>query len=147
MIFQLNHIIYQETKELHQIDEVLSVLMPLLKKTPLLLLVGDLGSGKTTLVKQIFKKLGEETLVNSPTFNIVNTYTLNNQNIHHFDLYRIKNEAELMEFGFWEYLDSDDMCIIEWPEIIINQIDHPFVLLKIEHVDALKRHYILSTSV
>lgn len=85
---------------------------------PIILLKGDLGAGKTTLVKIILENLGVNESVTSPTFNIVSTYpTLSGKSIHHFDLYRIKTIDELYEIGFEEYLDSGLICLIEWPEI------------------------------
>ena len=84
----------------------------------IILLNGDLGSGKTTLAKQLIKALGVKDAVTSPTFNIVSEYrSENNGLIYHFDLYRIKQTEELYEIGFEEYLESGHICIIEWPEI------------------------------
>ncbi len=84
----------------------------------IILLKGNLGSGKTTLTKIILSQLGILGAITSPTFNIVNDYSFaNDGHLYHFDLYRIKSIEELYEIGFEEYLDSGNICIIEWPEI------------------------------
>ena len=92
---------------------------------------GDLGSGKTTLIKQILKDLGISKHVKSPTFSLVNEYIENDLTIFHFDLYRINNENELDSIGFYEYLDSEKLCFIEWPMIAIQNIYKDYVLIKI----------------
>lgn len=84
----------------------------------LVLFEGDLGAGKTTLIKSLAKSLGSKDVVNSPTFSIVNEYEINRGKLYHFDLYRINSEEEAMDFGVEEYLDSGEYCFIEWPEII-----------------------------
>ncbi len=79
---------------------------------------GEMGAGKTTMIKQIVEHLGTEDIVNSPTFSIVNEYNLlGGERVYHMDLYRIKNVEELIGLGFEDYLHSGDMCLIEWPEI------------------------------
>ena len=81
------------------------------------LLHGELGAGKTTLVKAICSFLKVEDLVNSPTFSIVQEYqSKKGERIYHFDLYRVKNQAELYDLGFENYLDSGACCFIEWPD-------------------------------
>ena len=92
---------------------------------------GDMGSGKTTLIKQIVKDIGISENVKSPTFSLVNEYIENDLIIFHFDLYRINKENELDSFGFYEYLDSGKLCFIEWPNIAIQNIYKDYVLIKI----------------
>lgn len=82
-------------------------------------LKGNLGAGKTTLVKEICAQLEVKENVSSPTFGLVNEYSYgDNQTAYHFDFYRIKNVAEAYDIGFEEYLDSGNWCFIEWPENI-----------------------------
>lgn len=93
-----------------------------LQSNPVLGLSGDLGAGKTFFCQELIKLLtGEKTLnITSPTFNIVNLYkTKDGKSIYHFDLYRIKTEAELENIGFFEALD-EGICLIEWPEVAKN---------------------------
>lgn len=84
---------------------------------PVILMKGDMGSGKTTVVKSILDALHGDAAT-SPTFSIVNEYIYPpNERINHFDLYRLESEEELIGIGFEEYLDSGDKCLIEWPQL------------------------------
>lgn len=80
---------------------------------------GKMGSGKTTLIKSICEELGVEDSINSPTFAIVNEYEDREQRtIFHFDFYRIKSLEEVYNMGYEEYVYSDAICFMEWPELI-----------------------------
>jgi tRNA threonylcarbamoyladenosine biosynthesis protein TsaE len=80
--------------------------------------IGDLGAGKTTLIKALCKVLGVADQTSSPSFAIVNEYrTGSGDPLYHFDLYRLKAEEELEGIGFVEFLDSGHFCFIEWPEL------------------------------
>jgi tRNA threonylcarbamoyladenosine biosynthesis protein TsaE len=82
-------------------------------------LYGQMGAGKTTLVKQICESLQVPDVVNSPTFSLVNEYLQpNGEPIYHFDFYRINKLEEAYDFGYEEYFYSGHLCLIEWPEII-----------------------------
>jgi tRNA threonylcarbamoyladenosine biosynthesis protein TsaE len=86
-----------------------------------LLISGEMGSGKTTLIKAIVKQLSSSDTVSSPTFSIVNEYaTTNGIPIFHFDLYRIESKAELDELGFDSYFQSPAYIFIEWPEQLFD---------------------------
>ena len=92
-------------------------------KYKILLFHGDMGVGKTTLIKEICKILGTDDLINSPTFSIVNEYITNtNEIIYHFDFYRIKNEEEALNLGIEDYFYSNAWCLIEWPSVIQNLV-------------------------
>ena len=92
-------------------------------KHKVVLFYGEMGVGKTTLIKQLCKKLGVSEPTSSPTFSIVNEYkTDDNKTIYHFDFYRIKDESEVLDFGYEEYLYSNHYCFIEWPEKIPNML-------------------------
>lgn len=79
---------------------------------------GEMGSGKTTLIKEICQRLGCKSTVTSPTFAIVNEYPLEaDSSVYHFDFYRLTKNQELTDLGFEEYLYSNMYCFIEWPEI------------------------------
>ena len=81
------------------------------------LFYGDLGAGKTTLIKEICKHLGvEDRNSGSPTFSIINEYPVADGKIFHFDFYRMKNEMEILDLGIEEYFDSGNYCFVEWPE-------------------------------
>ncbi|MCH1484750.1 MAG: tRNA (adenosine(37)-N6)-threonylcarbamoyltransferase complex ATPase subunit type 1 TsaE [Flavobacteriaceae bacterium] len=103
----------------------------LINNYTIFLFEGDMGSGKTTLIKQVVKDIGISENVKSPTFSLVNKYIENDLIIFHFDLYRINKENELDSIGFYEYLDSGKLCFIEWPNIAIQNIYKDYVLIKI----------------
>ena len=80
---------------------------------------GEMGAGKTTLIREIAAELGATDTVTSPTFAIVNQYKGDgNRRIHHFDFYRIDDLREAFDFGYEEYFYSGDLCLVEWPEKI-----------------------------
>ena len=86
---------------------------------------GDLGSGKTTLVKYICFQLNVVDSVSSPTFPIVNEYICSNKmKYYHFDLYRIDNIDELFSLGFEDYISSGSYCFIEWPNIALPYLNN-----------------------
>lgn len=94
-------------------------LIELSKQQKIITFTGDLGAGKTTLIKEICKQLHVTDTVSSPTFGLVNIYrTINNSEIYHFDCYRINDISEVYEVGFEEYIDSGNLCLIEWPQVI-----------------------------
>lgn len=104
------------------------------------LLKGEMGVGKTTLVKQIVNQLGVEGTVASPTFSIVNQYGLTDGKvIYHFDLYRLKNELEAFDIGLEEYLSSGHLCLIEWPEKLERLLPHQYFEVDIQFQDSLTR--------
>ena len=80
---------------------------------------GEMGAGKTTLIREIAAELGAKDTVTSPTFAIVNQYKGDgNRRIHHFDFFRIDDLREACDFGYEEYFYSGDLCLVEWPEKI-----------------------------
>jgi tRNA threonylcarbamoyladenosine biosynthesis protein TsaE len=92
---------------------------------------GNLGAGKTTLIKEMCKVLGFKENTDSPTFSILNIYEGENI-IYHFDFYRIKSLDEVLELGFEEYFFSDEYVFLEWPEKIESLIPEDFSCIKIE---------------
>lgn len=82
---------------------------------------GEMGAGKTTLIKEICAAAGVVEATSSPTFSLVNEYrTKSGERIYHFDFYRIAKESEALEMGVEEYFESGSFCFIEWPEKIAN---------------------------
>lgn len=101
---------------------------------------GEMGAGKTTLIKSLCQQLGMEENVSSPTYSLVNEYALPKGKIYHFDFFRIKNELEAFDLGFEEYLSSGDYCFIEWPEMIPNLWPINFIEIKIvEEMGGLRK--------
>ena len=90
-------------------------------KNKTLLFYGEMGVGKTTLIKEICRQLGILDNISSPTFSLVNEYqTSEEEKVFHFDFYRIEEEEEAFDIGIEEYFDSDAWCLVEWPENIEN---------------------------
>ena len=125
--------------DLSQLDAIAKSLVAVFEHK-IVLLKGDLGAGKTTLVKAIVKQLGSNEEVSSPTFGIVNEISVANASAFHLDLYRIENTTELQEFGFEEYLHSGDYCFIEWPEIAMALITQPHHTITLKHINDSARN-------
>ncbi len=105
---------------LETIQTICEPLWTLIEEHRIVLLNGQMGAGKTTLVKYLCAYKNITSLVNSPTFSIVNEYVSeqkNTTNIFHLDLYRLKNENELFEIGITEIINNGAICFIEWPHL------------------------------
>ena len=97
----------------------------------IILFEGEMGVGKTTLIKTLIKLLGSTDVVSSPTFSIVNEYLAKNQSIYHFDLYRIESEDELYDFGIDTYIYNNNFVFVEWPELLKPLIQDNYSVVKI----------------
>lgn len=109
-------------------------------------LQGELGTGKTTLVRNILNTMGVTGRVKSPTFTLVEPYTLPQYTLYHFDLYRIVDPNELINIGIDDYCTTDSICLIEWPEKGNNYIPMPDFTCAIEYAEQSnqQRHITLS---
>jgi tRNA threonylcarbamoyladenosine biosynthesis protein TsaE len=117
------------------IDQLAAVAQQILNQNPnkVILFNGDMGVGKTTLIKQLCKNLGVEEATSSPTFSLVNEYqTAKNQIVYHFDFYRLNKESEALDMGIEDYLYSGNWCFIEWSERIENLIPEQHSIITIE---------------
>ena len=104
----------------------------------ILLVCGEVGSGKTTLIKEICKQLKVEDTVTSPTYTLINEYNSNDGLVIHMDLYRIENSEDINDLGLFEYFDNK-FIIIEWPEKIMNDLDCNHSVLKIDLTNVNER--------
>ena len=113
-------------------------------KSNVLLFHGEMGAGKTTLIKSLVKELDVQETASSPTFSIVNEYiSINDKVIYHFDFYRIEKEEEALDLGFEEYLNQGDWIFIEWPEKIASLLPLNAQKITIDTISASKRQMIL----
>ena len=107
----------QITYTLDELSDVASkVLSNATNKT--FLFYGEMGVGKTTLIKELARKLGVTDILNSPTFSIVNEHQMNNDKLFHFDFYRVSDKEEALDIGIEDYFFSGNWNFIEWPEKI-----------------------------
>jgi tRNA threonylcarbamoyladenosine biosynthesis protein TsaE len=105
--------------DLNQLTEASAWIINQAKGYHLWCFSGEMGAGKTTLIKEICKQMGVSELTGSPSFSLVNEYqTIHNNSIYHFDFYRIKTEEEVYDIGYESYFDSGRICLIEWPQKI-----------------------------
>ena len=103
-----------------------------------ILITGEVGTGKTTLIKEYCKLIGVEEIVNSPTYTLINEYQNKRGKIVHIDLYRVNDINEINELGLFEYLENN-IVIIEWPEIILKMIDIKYSLINITFINEKER--------
>jgi tRNA threonylcarbamoyladenosine biosynthesis protein TsaE len=130
----------QEALHLNDLPKVAAELVKQSGGLKVWLLKGEMGAGKTTLVKQIVDQVGVDATVASPTFSIVNQYgTGDDQVVYHFDLYRLKNELEAFDIGLDEYLNSGHLCLIEWPEKLERLLPNQYFEVEIQPQDSLTR--------
>ena len=133
----------EKTYSLSEIETVATNLLPHLT-SKVILVNGEMGAGKTTIIKALCKALNSPDVVSSPTFSLINEYrTASNEPLYHFDCYRIESEEEAYDFGAEEYLHSGHLCFIEWSENIASLLPEESNALMIEKIDATTRKIIL----
>lgn len=118
----------------YELSEIDSIAMQLLSevKSKTLLFYGEMGAGKTTLIKALVKALGASDTASSPTFSLVNEYHSDQGRILHFDFYRIEDENEVLDMGIEDYLNTESWKFIEWPQKIEKFLDYPTQKLEIQ---------------
>jgi tRNA threonylcarbamoyladenosine biosynthesis protein TsaE len=118
--------------DLNQLDSLADNLINFAGKYKVWAFYGEMGAGKTTFIRHICSRLGVKENVTSPTFSLINEYKANASNIiYHFDFYRIEKEIEAVNIGCEEYFESGSLCLIEWPEKILNLLPHPLIKIEI----------------
>ena len=129
------------------LDQLEEVAQKIIANNPkkVILFHGEMGVGKTTLIKQLCKTLGITGATSSPTFSLVNEYEANdNQLVYHFDFYRLNDEVEALDMGIDDYLYSGNWCFIEWAEKIPNLIPETHSVISISLLADGKRLLTLS---
>lgn len=125
---------------LHEINDIAQQLIAAINNYHLIAFYGEMGMGKTTLIKAVCQQMQVEDNIQSPTFSIVNEYhSVNGEIIYHFDFYRMKNEEEALDFGVEEYFYSGNYCFMEWAEKIPNHLPENTVKVEISRQEDEKR--------
>ena len=123
------------TYTINQIQETAKAVVQAMQDGQLFAFYGQMGAGKTTLIKAICQELGVTEEVNSPTFAIVNEYEGHKGAIYHFDFYRINRPEEALDFGLYDYFDSGNICLMEWPECIEPLLPDDTIKITITVID------------
>lgn len=121
-----------EINDLNELPKAARELLAFAGNERIFLFYGEMGAGKTTLIKALCSELGTDDLVSSPTFSIVNEYASPAGPVYHFDFYRLKNETEALDLGYEDYIYSGCYCFIEWPERISGLLPENACSIEIE---------------
>jgi tRNA threonylcarbamoyladenosine biosynthesis protein TsaE len=129
-----------------RLPEIASQIIGLAGESKVWIFEGELGAGKTTLIKELCEQLEVVDNVSSPTFSIVNEYeTTEGEAIYHFDFYRIRSEAEAADIGVDEYFYSGNYCFIEWPSKIPSLLPEEYLKITLILVSGNQRKILLET--
>ena len=121
-----------EINNLEELSKVSELLIDWRDYSNIVAFYGNMGAGKTTLIKNLCAKLGVQDEVNSPTFALVNEYqTENLDSVFHFDFYRIKSLEEVFDIGYEDYFYGGNLCLLEWPELIDPLMPEHFIKVEI----------------
>ncbi|MCF8225828.1 MAG: tRNA (adenosine(37)-N6)-threonylcarbamoyltransferase complex ATPase subunit type 1 TsaE [Bacteroidales bacterium] len=122
-----------QVTDIHSVDHAAKQLVTKMGTCKKVAFSGEMGAGKTTLIKAVCRVLGVREMVNSPTFALINEYfTDRGESIFHFDLYRIEEISEMYDLGYEDYFFSDAYCFVEWPEKASELIPDEFLFLHID---------------
>ncbi|WP_422356172.1 tRNA (adenosine(37)-N6)-threonylcarbamoyltransferase complex ATPase subunit type 1 TsaE [Roseivirga pacifica] len=125
-----------QSKGLGDLPEVAERIIDFGQNVTVWLFIGEMGVGKTTLIKTLCEKLQVIDQVSSPTFSIVNEYlTAKDETVYHFDFYRLEDAEEAVAIGAEDYFFSGNLCLIEWPQIIANLLPDEYMLVQIEALE------------
>jgi len=130
---------------LEEISQFVSQLLSYAGERKIFLFEGEIGAGKTTIIQAICHHFQVREYVTSPTYSIINEYSYKNPQtnaeklIYHIDLYRLKSEREALDIGIEDYLDSENYCFIEWPQLINALLPSDSVKIKIEILEDSSR--------
>lgn len=127
-----------------EIDKISQKMANFVKEGEVIVLIGDLGTGKTTFVQKLAKSLGVTENLKSPTFNYVLEYYTGRLPLFHFDVYRISDPEEVYEIGYEEYISGNGVSIIEWGDLISSELPKEYIEIRLEHFDEVSRKLSLS---
>ena len=142
----MNRQLIREDKiNIDDIESYGKIIACLLKNKDVIIMIGSLGYGKTTLTRNIAKSLESEDIITSPTFTIINEYNIMLENeesiLRHVDLYRLESEDDIDSIGLYDIIYSDGVSIIEWGDKFINFFEKPYYILEIERLDENNRNF------
>jgi tRNA threonylcarbamoyladenosine biosynthesis protein TsaE len=121
---------------LSDLPHICNELMPSVLQYRFVAFDGEMGAGKTTMVREIATQLGADSdIIGSPTFSLVNEYQGRTEKIFHFDFYRLKDIAEAYNIGIEDYFSSGAICLMEWPGLVERLIPQPYLEIKIRTVE------------
>ena len=127
-------------KDISEIAEAAKKFVAAMGNRTVFAFYGKMGAGKTTFIKAVCEELGVQDVINSPTFAIVNEYMDGEgEPIYHFDFYRIKNQQEVLDIGYEDYVYSGNVCFMEWPELIEKLLPDDAVKVTIEEEEDGRR--------
>ena len=126
-------------KSLDELQNAAEQLVAFGEPEKIFLFYGDMGAGKTTLIKSLCECLGVKEPATSPTFSIVNEYQGGSSKIYHFDFYRLKNQSEALDLGYEEYFYSGSYCFIEWPEKVPDLWPDHYIRVDIQVISDVER--------
>lgn len=130
--------------ELNKIEEAAKEFLQITKDYEIFAFSGELGAGKTTFINALCKDIGVVETVTSPTYSIIQEYaTIKNKIVYHIDLYRIKSEREAMDAGIEDCLNSNEICMVEWPEKAPSIFPEETIFTDIEILSANKRKLVI----
>ena len=125
-----------------ELPQVAEAILAAMNNRTVVVFRGEMGAGKTTLIREIVAALGSTDTVTSPTFAIVNQYRgTNDRPIYHFDFYRIEDVREAYDYGYEEYFYSGELCLVEWPEKIESLLPEEIVTVHIALNDETTRTF------
>lgn len=129
-----NYLVQNES----ELKQVAKEIIAKVKEEKTVLFYGEMGAGKTTLIKILCQELGFNGDVTSPTYALINEYPTSLNTIYHFDLFRLESIEEAIDIGIEEYLENDGICLIEWPQKIESLVDEG-LKIEIEKIDINSR--------
>lgn len=120
----------------HEIDELAKKMANFVTENSVIALIGNLGTGKTTFTKTFSKEFGVKENLKSPTFNYVLEYLSARLPLYHFDVYRLREAEEIYEIGYEDYINNGGVSIIEWANIIEDELPKEYIRLIFEYPDS-----------
>lgn len=130
--------------DFEKIDILAEKIALYLKGNETIAIIGDLGTGKTTITKKVANSIGVKEIVKSPTFNIVHEYYSGKYNLFHFDVYRLSGDDELYDIGYDDYMAREGIKIIEWADLIEKSLPGEYIEIKLYHKGDREREVSLS---